>query len=145
VDSRPVLVIEDDADSRLMLKTWLSLMDVPVVTAKNGAEGLKRAREANPCLILLDVMMPVMGGREFRLIQCVDPELRDVPVVLTSAHPDARDIAAELGLEGVIEKPIAFEQIEHLIGQYRHGSLDTPTDHAGPPERPRPRSRRSGN
>jgi CheY-like chemotaxis protein len=143
VKSRPVLVIEDDADSRLMLKTWLSLMDMPVVTAKNGAEGLKRAREANPCLILLDIMMPVMGGREFRLIQCVDPDLRDVPVVLTSAHPDAKDIAAELGLEAVIEKPIALEQIAHLIEKYRNPAPDTPGDVA-PPDGPPVRDRRSG-
>ena len=101
-----------------MLKTWLSLMNVPVATAKNGNEGLEIARRVQPCLILLDFMMPVMGGREFRLLQCADPTLCDVPVVLTSAHPQARDIAAELHMEDVIEKPVALDDVERVIAKY---------------------------
>ena len=115
-----MLVVEDDPDSRLMLKTWLSLMNVPVATARNGNEGLEVARRVHPCLILLDFMMPVMGGREFRLLQCADPALCDVPVVLTSAHPQARDIAAELQMHGVIEKPVALEDVAKLIAKYCH-------------------------
>jgi CheY-like chemotaxis protein len=118
VDARPVLVVEDDADSRLMLRTWLSLLGVAVATAKNGADALKEARRISPCLILLDFMMPVMGGREFRLLQCSDPKLCAVPVVLTSAHPDARDIAGELRMDGVIEKPVSFEEIERVVAKF---------------------------
>lgn len=107
-----------------MLKTWLSLLDVPVATAKNGAEALSQARRIRPCLILLDFVMPVMGGREFRLLQCADRKLCDVPVVLTSAHPDARDIAEELQLEGVIEKPVALEHIELLVAKFCDVTLE---------------------
>jgi CheY-like chemotaxis protein len=121
---RPVLVVEDDPDSRLMLKTLLSLLAVPVSTANNGADALTVARRIRPCLILLDFMMPVMGGREFRLLQCADPTLCDVPVVLTSAHPNARNIAAELRMEGVIEKPISFEEIEFLVARFCDSPLD---------------------
>lgn len=120
MDTGPVLVVEDDPDSRLMLKTWLSLMNVPVATARNGNEGLEVARRVRPCLILLDFMMPVMGGREFRLLQSADPTLCDVPVVLTSAHPQARDIAAELRMHGVIEKPVALEEVEEVIARFCH-------------------------
>jgi len=124
VGSGPILVVEDDADSRLVLRTWLSLLGVPVATAKNGADALKEARRIRPCLILLDFMMPVMGGREFRLLQCSDPQLCAVPVVLTSAHPDAKDIARELRMDDVIEKPVSFEQIELLVAQFYNVTLD---------------------
>jgi CheY-like chemotaxis protein len=96
---RPVLVIEDDQDCRELLQRWLDLLGVPVLTANHGAEGLRVAREQKPCLILLDFMMPIMGGREFRLIQAADSAINDVPVVLTSAHPHARDFASDLDLQ----------------------------------------------
>jgi CheY-like chemotaxis protein len=60
-------------------------------------------------------MMPVMGGREFRLIQAADPAISDVPVVLTSAHPRAREFATELHLHGVVEKPVSADEIERLV------------------------------
>jgi CheY-like chemotaxis protein len=112
------LVVEDDPDSRLMLKTWLSLLDVPVATAKNGADALNQALRIRPCLILLDLTLPVMGGREFRLRQCADPRLCDVPVVLTSGHPDAKDIAADLRVDGLIEKPVTLEQVERVVAKF---------------------------
>jgi CheY-like chemotaxis protein len=118
VGSGPVLVVEDDADSRLMLKTWLSLMDVSVTTAKNGADALNQALRVRPCLILLDLMLPVMSGREFRLLQSADPRLCDIPVVLTSAHPDAKDIGADLRVDGVVEKPVAFETLALLVAKF---------------------------
>jgi CheY-like chemotaxis protein len=76
---RPVLVIEDDQDCRELLQRWLDLLGVPVLTANHGAEGLRVARKQKPCLILLDFMMPIMGGREFRLIQAADSAINDVP------------------------------------------------------------------
>lgn len=107
-----------------MLATWVELLGVRALTASNGEEGLHIARREKPCLILLDFMMPVMGGREFRLIQAADPVIADVPVVLTSAHHGARDIAAELQLHAVVEKPVAADQIEALIATFC--GTDTP-------------------
>jgi len=112
---QPVLVVEDDPECRVLLETWLRLLDVPVLTAHHGGEGLRVAREQKPCLILLDFMMPVMGGREFRLIQAADPAISDVPVVLTSAHPRAREFATELHLDGVVEKPVSADEIQQLV------------------------------
>jgi len=110
--------VEDDVDIRQMLVTWLDVLGRDSVTAGNGEEGLQAAREHHPCLILLDFMMPVMDGLQFRLIQSRDPEISDVPVVLTSAHPKARDIAAELGLDAVVEKPVDMEEVEGIIERY---------------------------
>jgi CheY-like chemotaxis protein len=115
---RPVLVVEDDPDCRLLLQTWLGLLGIPTDAASNGAEALQAARARKPCLILLDFMMPVMDGLQFRLAQAADPRLADVPVVLTSAHPEARGLAAELDLADVLEKPISMDEVEAVIDRF---------------------------
>jgi CheY-like chemotaxis protein len=115
--TRPVLIVEDEPDVRQMLVTWLTVLGRRSLTASNGAEGLRVARAHHPCLILLDFMMPVMDGRQFRRAQASDPEIRDVPVVLTTAHPKAKELARDLHLD-VIEKPVDMEAIEAVVAQY---------------------------
>jgi len=62
-----VLVVEDDKDVRESMKDALELEGYQVKTAKNGLEGLAALKDSEkaPCLILLDILMPAMGGREF--------------------------------------------------------------------------------
>ncbi|MEO7189698.1 MAG: response regulator, partial [Vicinamibacterales bacterium] len=62
---RPILVVEDDEDSRTMVALLLEIEGYSSVVASDGAEGLALARERHPCLILLDLMMPRMDGRSF--------------------------------------------------------------------------------
>src|SRR5687767_14035009 len=59
---RPVLVIEDHSDTRHMVEEFLTFSGIPVVGAQNGQEGLTALRQHSPCLILLDLTMPVMDG-----------------------------------------------------------------------------------
>ena len=109
--ARPVLVVEDDTDSRLMLATILTMQGYQTVGASNGAEALALAHEHQPCLILLDLMMPVMSGEEFRQAQRLDDELKDIPVVLLTARHDAALKAQQLGVEGCIGKPINVREV----------------------------------
>ena len=111
----PVLVVEDDSDCRVMLATLLTFAGYKVVTASNGAEGLTVARRHNPCLILLDYMMPIMDGLEFRKQQRADSRLHDIPVVLVSARHDAKDVAALLEVSAVVEKPIGHEALLRTV------------------------------
>jgi CheY-like chemotaxis protein len=114
----PVLIVEDDIDSGVMLTTLFSLLGIEAITAHNGADALRLARQHHPCLIMLDFMMPGMGGEEFRERQLMDRRIADVPVVLTTAHPRAKEIARRLRVDGLVEKPVPLEKIEALAQKY---------------------------
>ena len=94
-----------------MLATLLTFAGFQVVTASNGAEGLTVARRHSPCLILLDYMMPIMDGVQFRREQRADPAIATIPVVLVSARHESEHIARELGAVDVIDKPIMAEPL----------------------------------
>ena len=119
-NGRPVLVIEDEPDSRIMLATLLTMKGYSVVTAEHGAEGLDLAKHAKPCLILLDLMMPVMDGQGFRRHQLADPAIADIPVVLVSAHADAEQVATDMGAVGCLSKPISFATLISTIEDACH-------------------------
>lgn len=86
-------MIEDDPDIREALAETLSYEGYDVALAENGLEGLEVLRErSRPHVILLDLLMPVMSGWQFRQEQLADPSLAGIPVVVVSASPpgDAR-------------------------------------------------------
>ncbi len=93
-----------------MMATLFEVHGYKVETARDGEEGLERAREHRPCLILLDLMMTGMDGRTFRREQQRIPEIAQVPVVIVSAHPDAPFIAKQLGA-ACVEKPVPFDHL----------------------------------
>jgi CheY-like chemotaxis protein len=113
----PVLVVDDDGDSRTLLATLLTLRGYAVVTASNGAEALAVARHHHPSLILLDWMMPVMDGEEFRANQLADASLAGIPVILVSARHQAEEKAREMGVACCIRKPFQFEQLTTVVDQ----------------------------
>ena len=79
-----------------------------VATAENGREALNRLREAEPCcVILLDIMMPVMNGYEFREEQLKDPKLAEIPVIVVTADGRARERARQLGSDLFFQKPLS--------------------------------------
>jgi CheY-like chemotaxis protein len=116
--SRRVLVVEDDIDIRGAVVEVLEDAEYEPVVAGNGAEALARLREGSPdpCLILLDMMMPVMDGYEFREAQKADPAMSEIPVVLFTAHPNVTP--ASVGAAGVLKKPLDFDALLHLIEEF---------------------------
>ena len=118
IEVRPILIVEDDENSRLMMATLLDLKGYTVVTAANGAEALLVARQQSPCLILLDLIMPVMDGVQFRAEQLADAELSSIPVVCVSGRYNAADMARELGAVALLEKPIAVDSLLNAVRQH---------------------------
>jgi CheY-like chemotaxis protein len=110
-----VLVIEDDPGVQQLLTAYLQLEGFSVTTAGNGAEGLERMRQARPCLVLLDLMMPVMDGEQFRKAQLEEPELAEVPIVCISAIYDARQRAERLRAAGCINKPFDMDEVISVV------------------------------
>ena len=111
-----ILVVEDHAGLREMLTVLLESEGYGVRTAVNGAEALQRLEETRPSLILLDLMMPVMSGDEFRERQLADPRYRDVPVICMTAAHDGRERARRVNADEYFQKPLDFE---HLVAVVR--------------------------
>jgi CheY-like chemotaxis protein len=111
-----ILIVEDDDDIREALTQILELEGYPVRSAGNGREALDVIeKEPVPCVILLDLMMPVMDGWQFRSEQLKDPRAAKVPVVVISADASVHQKAASLGAASVLPKPISLDRLLRAV------------------------------
>jgi len=107
-----VLVVEDDPSVRGLLQTLLSAEGYDVVTASDGLAGLVKAASTKPALMLLDLMMPDLGG--VRVLEELrdDPELSDTPVIVVTGKIDAVPAMKQLlGDDRVFLKPFAVAEL----------------------------------
>jgi CheY-like chemotaxis protein len=106
-ESQTVLVVDDDPDITDELGELLESEGYGVAAAPNGLAALGQLRRGlRPCVILLDLMMPVMDGWDFRAQQLKDPELRDIPVVIiTAAGFSEASVKAQFGDIAFVPKP----------------------------------------
>jgi CheY-like chemotaxis protein len=113
----PVLIVEDDADLRDMMAQLLRLEGLNAVTAANGREALDYLRgHPPPNVILLDLMMPVMDGWQFRREQQRDAQLAGVPVIVLSALDQTR--ATDVPMNAFLKKPLDFDRLLELVRRY---------------------------
>ena len=116
-----ILVVEDNDDVRDMMAVTLELEGHHPITAANGREALDMLlRGLRPCLILLDLMMPIMNGWEFRRAVEADPVLRHIPIVVVSAatgHSAARAAASAF-----LPKPIDVDRLLSVVCEFCDGA-----------------------
>ncbi len=129
--AKTILIVEDDADFRMTLQEVLEQEGYPVAAAQHGKEALDYlSHSPAPGLILLDLMMPVMDGWQFREEQARDPRLASIPVLVMTAF---RDREMFLYSTGVIFKPVDLPSlllhIERLVGP---PPSDVPANGSGP-------------
>jgi CheY-like chemotaxis protein len=116
---KSVLVIEDDATTRDAMSIALEDEGYSVTGVANGQEALQHLRRAAPPnLILLDLMMPIMNGWEFRKQQAQDPALQSIPVVVVSADTGVPQKAAALGATDYLIKPVDLEKLLEAVQRY---------------------------
>ena len=114
-----VLVIEDDPNQRELERTALAFAGHQVVLATNGQDGLRSLERRRPCVILLDLIMPVMDGLTFLLERERRQIGADVPVICVSgAGEHVLAQALKLGAQECIPKPLDFEQLCERIAHY---------------------------
>ena len=107
-----VLLIEDDPTIRQEIVDLLVEEGYLVDTAENGKEGLARLRTtAPPCVILLDLMMPVMDGWTFRAEQLKESDLARIPVVVISGAGISLHQTAGLGVTAYLAKPFSIQKL----------------------------------
>ena len=118
-----VLVVEDHADTRHMIEEYLRFEGIPSVGAENGMQGLTALREHHPCVVLLDLSMPVMDGFRFReeQLRMPDGHLAGIPIVVLSAYADCQRHAQRMGAADVIPKPIDLDRLLAVVRRYQEG------------------------
>ena len=124
-----VMVVEDDRDTREVVKLLLEMEGMGVTEASDGFEALDRLhklREANPtlpCAIVLDIMMPRCSGPEFRRRQLDDPLIADVPIIVLSAIADQLPMD-DLQPFAKVGKPFDPDQLVRLVRTACHLQAD---------------------
>ena len=117
---RTVLLVEDYADSRLMMRLLLEMSGYRIVEAETGREAVEFAERECPDVILMDLSLPEIDGltatkfiRELEI-------LRDVPIIALSAHAAEHfhNAALAAGCNHYVTKPVDFDQLEDVVGRF---------------------------
>jgi CheY-like chemotaxis protein len=111
-----ILVVEDDPEARKTMTGMLRSVGYDVAAAGDGQEALEELRRTAPALILLDLMMPVMDGFEFRVRQMQDPTLARIPIIVLSGGWDVQRKAATLGAAACLQKPVDRATLLEMVG-----------------------------
>jgi len=115
-----VMIVEDDKETASGLAEILEILGYHSEIAENGETALTRLREAPSgyCLVILDVMMPVMDGWDFLTEHRRDEALANIPVVVVTAAVDAHAKAANTGAVAVLPKPLDTVKLSATVRQY---------------------------
>lgn len=108
-----VLVVDDEEAMVALLTGWIETLGFTIESASNGAEALDAARRFQPDVILMDAMMPVMGGFEALLAVKRDPVLQHIPVLFLTVRHDIQDIvnALDIGAADYLSKPFKPQEL----------------------------------
>lgn len=119
---KAILLVEDDEVDAMTVRRALKELHVnnPLARAENGEEALAYLRQPGqdmPCIILLDLNMPVMGGIEFLQVIKQDPMLKRIPVVVLTTSEEQQDKVSsfDLGVAGYIRKPVDYQQFVEAV------------------------------
>jgi CheY-like chemotaxis protein len=113
-----ILVVDDERDIREAIAELLEEEGYDVEAAGDGAEALDKARACHPVVVLLDLMMPVMNGWEFRARQRGDPELASIPVIVVSALGKVADVEAA----AYLQKPFELDALLDAVKRHAHAA-----------------------
>ena len=114
-----ILIVDDEKDIVKMLEYNLKKEEFRVFSARNGESALEIVKKENPDIIILDLLMPHIGGFEICELLNKDDETKGVPVIVTTALSDTADIkkAYKVGASGYLVKPLEFKQLVEEINK----------------------------
>jgi two-component system OmpR family response regulator len=124
-----ILVVDDESSVRDLIVDALNLVSIPSATASHGMEALKKIREEDIDLVILDINMPVMDGYE--VLQRIREIGLTIPVIVLTARLDREDTkrAFELGADDFVRKPFGIEELTLRVQAIlRRSMTDAPLD-----------------
>ena len=114
-----VLIAEDNDEVREVLEEMIRAEGAEVDAVSDGAQAWERVRRAPyPCLILLDLKMPVLDGIGFLEKRNADPEVARIPVIMLTGSVELEGREAELNLQGFVKKPFDPEALSRMVRDY---------------------------
>jgi CheY-like chemotaxis protein len=118
---KKVLIVEDVADVRAMMKILVECYGFEAITADDGYEAIEMAKEHQPDLILMDLMMPVLDGvMATSIIRNIEGK-NEIPIIaLTAYHDIYQKKAIAAGCDAVITKPLNLDRLQPLLNHYLH-------------------------
>ncbi len=116
--TKKILVVEDLADIRKMMKIMVELYGYEVIEARDGTEAVEQARTHNPSLVLMDLAMPLMNGADAaRAIKSTE-SCANIPIIAVTAYRNMDQEALDAGCEQVIHKPVDFLKLKTLLAEH---------------------------
>lgn len=114
-----ILIVDDEADLVSVLRMGLEIEGFDVMSASDGEEGLRRAREDRPDLMVLDLMLPKMDGYKVCRALKFDERFKSMPIFILSARSGEQDrrLALDMGADAFVTKP--YDMAE-LVSRIRH-------------------------
>src|ERR1700753_568253 len=119
-----ILHIEDAPANRLLVRKLLPVAGIDVVDAQDGLEGIRRACELRPSLVLVDIAIPGLDGYEVTLRLRAEPALANVPIVAITAE-GSRDTSLAVGCDGFLQKPIDARSFADKLRGYLEGRRES--------------------
>jgi CheY-like chemotaxis protein len=116
--TRKILVVDDDPIIRDMMADILEFEGYSITIARNGSEALQLLRSGNDYLIFLDIMMPVMSGKELCALIEADPNLRERHRIILMSAMDNLDEAATLDVDAILQKPFVVDDVIDVLEPY---------------------------
>ena len=122
MSDKSVLIVEDNEDNLVVYRTILEHVGYDVLEARDGAEGMDRARADHPDLILMDISIPKVDGWEATRELKADHSTSDIPIIALTAHAldEDRRRAERVGCDGYLAKPVeprrVVKEVERFIG-----------------------------
>jgi len=118
--AKKILVVDDEPEMVGLLRERLEINNYEVISAADGFSGLEKANKDNPDLILLDIMMFGMDGFEVLRKLRLEPETKNIPVIMLTAKTDTGSIlrAEDLKSTDYITKPFDFKELLDLIKKH---------------------------
>ena len=119
--SKKVLIVDDYADIRAMMKFFVKRQGYQVIEAGDGYEAIEKVKEHHPDLILMDIAMPIMNGVTATEIIRDFYDAEKIPIIALTAYGESyQHRAIKAGCDEVINKPIEFNKIAPLLEHYLH-------------------------
>ena len=114
-----IMVVEDDVDSRLMMKTLLGMKGYRVVEAGDGQEAIEVAERERPGMVIMDLQLPRLGGFALARHLRQHADLNAIPIIIISGHDPLqhRPLALAAGCNEYLGKPIDFDLLEKTLSR----------------------------
>ena len=118
--SKRILVVEDQPDSRRIIRDMLASTDYEIIEAENGEEALAAIAKQRPDLILMDIQLPIMDGYTATRRIKADPALRSIPIIAVTSYAlnGEEKIAKEAGCDDYVPKPYSPRELLAKIRQH---------------------------